>query len=144
MLDDVGFGGEHFVPALVDHVRGLDLFGELEEGEVVAVFAGPEGFVEFLELGVFGGLSEEVETFAGAGFDEGGDHEAVDEFAGAEAFADELVEGAGVGVGVLLGELTAATGEEAGDDGEVFDFVAGNGGHGGDPVFGGAGFGPAV
>ena len=44
-----------------------------------------------------------MEAFAGAGFDEGGDHEAVDEFAGAEAFADEFVEGAGVGVGVAVG-----------------------------------------
>ncbi len=108
------------------------------------MLGGPEAAIEFLKLGVVAGFGEEGEAFAGAGFDEGGDHQAIDEFAGAQAFADELAELVGVGVGVLLGETAAAAGEEAADDGEMFDFVAGDGGHGGDPILGRAGLGPAV
>jgi len=142
--DDVGLVSQHPLPALCDFVGGFELFGELDEGAVVAVLTGPEAFVELLELGVFAGLAEEGETLAGAGFDEAGDHEAVDQLVGALAAADELVEGAGVGVGVGLGEATAATRKEAADDGEVLDFGPRDGGHRGDPVLGRVGLGPAV
>jgi hypothetical protein len=45
---------------------------------------------------------------------------------------------------MLAGETAAAPGEETGDDGEVLDLVAGDGGHGHHPIFGRVGFGPAI
>ncbi len=144
ILDDARLLFEHFFPALRYCVGGLQLFGELEEGAVVAVFAGPEASIEFLQFEVFAGFAEECEAFAGAGFDESGDHQAVDQLGGAFAFADLLAELVGVFVAVLLAEPAAATGEDSADEREVFDFVAGDGGHGGDPVFGRAGLWPAV
>lgn len=121
------------------------MFGELDEGEVVAGFGGPEVTVQFLKFGVEGGgLAEKLEAFAGPGFDEGGDHQSVDEFVGALASSDEFVQFGGVGVGVRAGEAAAAAGEDAGDHGEMVDFVAGDGCHSRHPVFGGIGLGPAV
>jgi len=144
-LDDGGFFFKHPLPALADGGGFQNFFGQADEGFVVAMLAGPEVAVEFGQFGVAGdGAGEQMEALAGAGFNEAGDEEAVDEFFLAAAGADQCAEVVGVVVAMIFGELAATAGEESRDNGEVIDFITGDGRHGGDPVFRRVGLGPAV
>lgn len=139
--EDAGFVIEHLFPAAVHLVRWGHFVGQFEKNLVVAEFGGEESFVEIGQFFVGRGGGENVEAFATAGFDEGGDAEAVEGFAGL-ALADEGAEGGGVEAFVAALHLAAAADEEAGNLGEVSGFVPGDGGHGFDPA-GGPFVGPA-
>jgi len=128
--EDGGFGVEPSGPSCFDDFFISDFVGQFQENFEVAEFGGEQGEVEPGEFGfVFGGgFGEDGEAFAGAGFDEGGDEEAVEEFVGA-AVADVGAEVAGVSGFVRTDEAAASFDEHAGDLGEVSGFVAGHAGH---------------
>ncbi len=122
-------------PTSIDGLFIGDFVGEFEKDFEVAEFGGEQGKVE---LGEFwfafgGGFREDGESFAGAGFNKGGDEEAVEEFVGA-AVADVGTEVAGVGGLVGTDEATAPFDEHAGDLGEMGRFVASDTRHGFHPA----------
>jgi len=87
-------------------------------------FGGVADFIEFADFFVFGHFSEESESLAGAGFDQGGDHQAVEDFFG-DSLADEVAEFVGTGV-LVAGEAGSAAVQDSDDLGEVVGFVAGD------------------
>ena len=133
--EDGGFGVKPSGPTRFDSFFIGDFVGQFQEDFEVAEFGGEQGEVEPGEFGfVFsGGFGEDGEAFAGAGFDEGGDEEAVEEFVGA-AVADVGPEVSGVGGFVRTDEPAASFDQHAGDLGEVSGFVPRDAGHGFDPA----------
>src|SRR5690242_10813165 len=91
--DDLRLGVEHSVPALLHRRFRLDLFGKLEERQVMPVLAGPEAAVELAEFGIIDRrFPEELEPLARARLDQAGDEQAVHQLRRAGALADEAAE----------------------------------------------------
>lgn len=129
LVDEVGFGGGESGKAGADLFFGEEVFGEADVGAVVAGFGFEEAAVEVGQFTVGECIAEEGKTFAGAGFDEGGDQEAIDSAVGL-VFADQLVQAGGVGRGTELVEADAAAVEDGADLMEVVKLLVDDLGHG--------------
>lgn len=133
--DDAGLVVEHLFPAHFDFCLRRHFMCEAKEHLVVAEFGGEQGLVKITEFFIPSCVGQDEEAFAGAGFDEGRDAEAVESFS-ALTSANQGAEGSGIKALMAALHATTAAHEDAGDLREVRGFIAGDTGHGFHPTRG--------